>query len=127
MLKIFLTSVKIKIQETLSTQHTKIYAADDKLILSGANLEKAYFLNRQDRYIEFANQSLTDFFCGLAEAIGRHSWEDVDGKLKEPNTSSLLEEDFAESFKTLDTEHTSDTVFYPNVQAGWSNVNIEVC
>ena len=41
-----------QLQETLATQHTKIYLADDELILSGANLETAYFTNRQDRYIQ---------------------------------------------------------------------------
>ena len=41
-----------QVQETLATQHTKIYLADDQLILSGANLETAYFKNRQDRYIQ---------------------------------------------------------------------------
>ena len=41
-----------QLQETLATQHTKVYLADDQLILSGANLETAYFTNRQDRYIQ---------------------------------------------------------------------------
>ena len=36
-----------QLKETISTQHTKIYIADKKLILSGANLESAYFTNRQ--------------------------------------------------------------------------------
>ena len=36
-----------QLKETVSTQHTKIYICDEKLILSGANLESAYFTNRQ--------------------------------------------------------------------------------
>ena len=36
-----------QLKETVSTQHTKIYICDEKLIFSGANLESAYFTNRQ--------------------------------------------------------------------------------
>ena len=117
-----------QLKETVSTQHTKIYAADDRLILSGANLEKTYFTNRQDRYIEFNSSKLVDFFANLAETIGEHSWEDDGAKLSRPDRDSeRLHEDLIESFSRLppNTEG-NDTVFYPNVQAGWSDVKIEV-
>lgn len=35
--------------------HGKIYGFDDNVMLSGANLSKDYFTNRQDRYIVFNN------------------------------------------------------------------------
>ena len=63
-----------QLNETLSTQHTKIYLADEKLILSGANLESAYFTNRQDRYLEFRSPRLLDYFAELANVIAKYSY-----------------------------------------------------
>ena len=63
-----------QLNETLSTQHTKIYLADEKLILSGANLENAYFRNRQDRYIQFSSPSLVAYHRRLAKAIAKYSY-----------------------------------------------------
>jgi len=115
-----------QLKETVSTQHTKIYACDDKLILSGANLEKAYFMNRQDRYIQFESKNLVDFFVNLAETIGRHSCEESEGKLIGPSGNLDLSADLFNSFNQIEqAEESNDTVFYPNVQAGWSNVNLE--
>ncbi|KAE8224432.1 hypothetical protein CF319_g2672 [Tilletia indica] len=37
--------------EGLGLQHMKLYVADDSLIISGANLSRDYFTNRQDRYL----------------------------------------------------------------------------
>merc|ERR1712106_236874 len=58
---------------------------------------------------------------------GEHSWEDDGAKLSRPDRDSeRLHEDLIESFSRLppNTEG-NDTVFYPNVQAGWSDVKIE--
>ena len=41
-----------QLKETISTQHTKIYITDKNIILSGANLESAYFTNRQGTRIK---------------------------------------------------------------------------
>ncbi|KAK0550934.1 CDP-diacylglycerol--glycerol-3-phosphate 3-phosphatidyltransferase [Tilletia horrida] len=37
--------------EGLGLQHMKLYLADNSLIISGANLSRDYFTNRQDRYL----------------------------------------------------------------------------
>lgn len=37
--------------EVLGVHHQKIYLFDDRVVLSGANLSKNYFLNRKDRVL----------------------------------------------------------------------------
>lgn len=37
--------------EVLGVHHQKIYLFDDRVMLSGANLSKNYFLNRKDRIL----------------------------------------------------------------------------
>ena len=37
--------------EVLGVHHQKIYIFDDRVVLTGANLSKNYFLNRRDRVI----------------------------------------------------------------------------
>jgi len=117
-----------QLQETLATQHTKIYLADDKLILSGANLESAYFTNRQDRYIQFSNRKLGNFFSILAQIITKHSY-----LMHSPDEglNDARKVDFS-SFKADVNAHLSnfdglkeskhDTLFHPSVQAGWADV-----
>ena len=41
--------------------HQKIYIIDDRVILSGANLSKNYFLNRKDRALMIDNPDLSDY------------------------------------------------------------------
>ena len=48
-----------RFNEGLGLQHMKIYGFDNELILSGANLSKDYFTNRQDRYYIFKILPLT--------------------------------------------------------------------
>ena len=64
----------------------------------------------------------------MAETIGQHSWEENNGKLNTPmRDNESLNNDLLKSFNQLKPkEHNHDTVFHPNVQAGWTNVNIEV-
>uniref|UniRef100_A0A0W0FSC7 CDP-diacylglycerol--glycerol-3-phosphate 3-phosphatidyltransferase n=1 Tax=Moniliophthora roreri TaxID=221103 RepID=A0A0W0FSC7_MONRR len=40
-----------RFNEGWGTWHAKIYGADDDVMISGANLNKSYFTNRQDRYL----------------------------------------------------------------------------
>eukprot|EP00941_MAST-03F_sp_MAST-3F-sp1_P002225 g2225.t1 len=42
-----------RFREAAGVQHLKAYVFDDTLIMSGANLSKDYFTDRQDRYIRF--------------------------------------------------------------------------
>lgn len=41
--------------------HAKIYGADDEVVLSGANLSRDYFTNRQDRYISIKHPRFADY------------------------------------------------------------------
>lgn len=45
-----------KLAEVIGVQHAKIYIFDNTVIMSGANLSKIYFTNRQDRYVVFKQQ-----------------------------------------------------------------------
>lgn len=54
--------LKSKFQETVGVQHMKFYAFDEYAVISGANLSRDYFSNRQDRYmvIEKGNDVIQD-------------------------------------------------------------------
>ncbi|KAF8910525.1 hypothetical protein CPB84DRAFT_1672690 [Gymnopilus junonius] len=52
-----------RFNEGWGTWHAKIYGADDDVMISGANLNKSYFTNRQDRYIRFTDQSMMTQYC----------------------------------------------------------------
>ncbi|KAJ2394526.1 CDP-diacylglycerol--glycerol-3-phosphate 3-phosphatidyltransferase [Coemansia sp. RSA 2559] len=60
--------------ETFGLQHIKVYLFDDDVVISGANLSRDYFTNRQDRYMRFRNKPLADYFAGLVHAISRFSF-----------------------------------------------------
>ncbi|KAN0022834.1 hypothetical protein ACTFIU_005575 [Dictyostelium citrinum] len=60
-----------RINETIGVQHIKTYVFDDDLLLSGANLSKDYFTNRQDRYILIrATKSVSNYFNEIVGIIG---------------------------------------------------------
>ncbi|KAJ2745950.1 CDP-diacylglycerol--glycerol-3-phosphate 3-phosphatidyltransferase [Coemansia sp. BCRC 34301] len=60
--------------ETFGLQHIKAYVFDDTLIISGANLSRDYFTNRQDRYIKIECCGLAAYFAGLVRAIAGFSF-----------------------------------------------------
>jgi CDP-diacylglycerol--glycerol-3-phosphate 3-phosphatidyltransferase len=43
------------IREVFGVHHMKYFVFDDVVVMTGANLEEQYFLNRQDRYWVFAD------------------------------------------------------------------------
>jgi len=116
-----------QLNETLSTQHTKIYLTDGKLILSGANLESAYFINRQDRYLEFTSPNLVEYFGKLANVISNYSYtvgnKEIDDfyQMKFDNIGS----DLSALIESSSEISEADTIFCPHVQAGWANINWE--
>ncbi|KAM9946225.1 hypothetical protein ACTFIT_004527 [Dictyostelium discoideum] len=60
-----------RINETIGVQHIKTYIFDDDLLLSGANLSKDYFTNRQDRYVLIRSTStVSNYFNEIVEIIG---------------------------------------------------------
>ncbi|XP_006459614.1 hypothetical protein AGABI2DRAFT_184234 [Agaricus bisporus var. bisporus H97] len=52
-----------RFNEGWGTWHAKIYGVDNDVIISGANLNKSYFTNRQDRYLHFNDQPLFAQYC----------------------------------------------------------------
>ncbi|KAI9103210.1 hypothetical protein DFS34DRAFT_607835 [Phlyctochytrium arcticum] len=62
--------------EGFGLQHMKIYVFDDEVILSGANLNKDYFTNRQDRYMKFTQSApLSDYYHSLVQTISQFSYK----------------------------------------------------
>jgi phosphatidylserine/phosphatidylglycerophosphate/cardiolipin synthase-like enzyme len=47
--------------EVLGVHHQKIYIFDDRVVLSGANLEQNYFLNRRDRGLLIESPELANY------------------------------------------------------------------
>jgi hypothetical protein len=50
---------------------------DDELILSGANLSRDYFTNRQDRYHLFKARELTDYYADFHKRLRSISYKVV--------------------------------------------------
>ncbi|KAI0373051.1 hypothetical protein BV20DRAFT_1014418 [Pilatotrama ljubarskyi] len=64
-----------RFNEGWGTWHPKVYGADDTLMISGANLNTSYFTNRQDRYLQFTNQTrLADYCFGFLQASSTFSY-----------------------------------------------------
>eukprot|EP00039_Didymoeca_costata_P006574 m.91448 g.91448 ORF g.91448 m.91448 type:complete len:464 (-) comp13304_c0_seq4:131-1522(-) len=60
--------------EVVGLTHMKFYVTDDKVVISGANLENAYFTSRQDRYIIIKDKNLCDYFEDLAKLVSSCSF-----------------------------------------------------
>ncbi|KND04806.1 CDP-diacylglycerol--glycerol-3-phosphate 3-phosphatidyltransferase [Spizellomyces punctatus DAOM BR117] len=68
--------------EGFGLQHMKIYIFDDDVLLSGANLNTDYFVDRQDRYVLFrSTASISDFYADLVRTVSRFSYSLVPGKV----------------------------------------------
>ncbi|EPQ57779.1 hypothetical protein GLOTRDRAFT_71652 [Gloeophyllum trabeum ATCC 11539] len=52
-----------RFNEGWGTWHAKIYGVDDEVMISGANLNKSYFTNRQDRYVHFGSHPEFAHYC----------------------------------------------------------------
>ncbi|KAA8908030.1 hypothetical protein TRICI_004857 [Trichomonascus ciferrii] len=52
----------------------KLYGFDDEIILSGANLSRDYFTNRQDRYMVFRSRALTDYYFRVHQTVAGLSY-----------------------------------------------------
>ncbi|KAG0250156.1 CDP-diacylglycerol--glycerol-3-phosphate 3-phosphatidyltransferase [Mortierella polycephala] len=71
--------------EGIGLMHMKVYAFDDILIMSGANMSHDYFTNRQDRYIAFDNKDISEYYCDLVSTVSSISYSLQD----QGNTYSL--------------------------------------
>ncbi|KAF8646207.1 hypothetical protein AX16_007349 [Volvariella volvacea WC 439] len=56
-------AVPPRFNEGWGTWHAKIYGVDDQVIISGANLNKSYFTDRQDRYLHFNTHPQLAQYC----------------------------------------------------------------
>ncbi|KAI0273513.1 hypothetical protein BC834DRAFT_816738 [Gloeopeniophorella convolvens] len=52
-----------RFNEGFGTWHAKVYGADDNIMISGANLNKSYFTDRQDRYLLFSMTPELSNYC----------------------------------------------------------------
>ena len=66
--------IPVRINEGWGLQHMKLYGVDDELILSGANLSRDYFTNRQDRYHVFASRAVTKYYHAVYTALAQLCW-----------------------------------------------------
>ncbi|KAG6336934.1 hypothetical protein ID866_2172 [Astraeus odoratus] len=138
-----------RFNEGWGTWHAKIYGSDDEVIISGANLNRSYFTNRQDRYLHFTSQpTLTDycfsFLRTIAESSYRMSCPDSTAALPaiqwpDPNTRPWeIQPDvehslskFQTSFQTslMGTRATEssddDVLLFPIIQGGQFNIREE--
>jgi CDP-diacylglycerol---glycerol-3-phosphate 3-phosphatidyltransferase len=67
-----------RFNEGWGLQHIKLYGADDEVILSGANLSRDYFTNRQDRYHAFKSKDITAYYALLHEKLRSISYRLTD-------------------------------------------------
>ncbi|KAF9121583.1 CDP-diacylglycerol--glycerol-3-phosphate 3-phosphatidyltransferase [Mortierella sp. 14UC] len=63
-----------RFNEGIGLMHMKVYAFDDTLIMSGANMSHDYFTNRQDRYIMFKDEGVSEYYCDLVRAVSEVSY-----------------------------------------------------
>ncbi|CAM9767946.1 unnamed protein product [Discosporangium mesarthrocarpum] len=64
------------LNEVLAVSHLKAFTFDDNSLVSGANLSEAYFVNRQDRYLEVMScPQLSCFYHGLVDALAPTCWK----------------------------------------------------
>lgn len=61
--------------ELIGLQHMKLYVFDDTVIVSGANMSRDYFTNRQDRYIVIEDRRLADFYARLVGRVQEFSFQ----------------------------------------------------
>ncbi|ORZ29424.1 hypothetical protein BCR44DRAFT_1451291 [Catenaria anguillulae PL171] len=58
-----------RFNETIGLLHFKLFATDDELIISGANLSHDYFTNRQDRYMQITDPTVTSHYARLVDRV----------------------------------------------------------
>eukprot|EP01084_Bolivina_argentea_P171571 297240_1 len=59
-------------KEIVGVHHIKAYIFDDKLIISGANLNETYLNNRQDRYFIFTNKEITNHIYNMLSTLNNY-------------------------------------------------------
>jgi CDP-diacylglycerol--glycerol-3-phosphate 3-phosphatidyltransferase len=77
--------------EGFGLQHIKCYIFDEDVIISGANLSKDYFDNRQDRYLKINSLQIGHYFYDLMKSIGKFSFSISNRKLLPPKSWNYLD------------------------------------
>ncbi|KAG8891377.1 CDP-diacylglycerol--glycerol-3-phosphate 3-phosphatidyltransferase, partial [Tulasnella sp. 403] len=137
-----------RFDEGWGTWHAKLYAVDDEVMVSGANLNSSYFNDRQDRYLHFTAQpGLTEYAVEFARTLvpfthrlvpipGAESdagpycaeWRNPDaGPTSFEGLARDALQDFQERWRTAaapDTGH-ADTTILPVLQSGVLGVREE--
>ncbi|KAF9958526.1 CDP-diacylglycerol--glycerol-3-phosphate 3-phosphatidyltransferase [Mortierella alpina] len=107
-----------RFNEGIGLMHMKVYAFDDTLIMSGANMSHDYFTNRQDRYMVFRNKDITDYYSELVSTVSSLSYSLQDTG----NTFSLKiangVPDPWSSVQQTAKDDSYDTTLFPLVQMG---------
>ncbi|EGN95719.1 hypothetical protein SERLA73DRAFT_113405 [Serpula lacrymans var. lacrymans S7.3] len=138
-----------RFNEGWGTWHAKIYGADDEVIISGANLNKSYFTDRQDRYFHFSAQpALTNYCFSFLRTISNFSYRLLPSNTTNGHSLEWLNRDIgpwnfqskAESaLKKLQYSNLSaslcspelkgasgnDVLLFPVIQAGQFNIREE--
>lgn len=79
-----------RFNEIFGLSHLKVSVLDDNIIVTGANLSKAYFTDRHDRYICIKNHPLlANYFCDLLNTIGQLSYTLESKEMMTPSTDKL--------------------------------------
>ncbi|KAJ3066592.1 CDP-diacylglycerol--glycerol-3-phosphate 3-phosphatidyltransferase [Podochytrium sp. JEL0797] len=106
--------VPARFNEAFGLQHIKAYVFDDNVIISGANLNKDYFTDRQDRYILIKNnKQVANYFTSLLETIGHHSNSISPKVSQDPVTIVKSTSTLADISKALTTFSTTTTATLP--------------
>ncbi|KAG4068288.1 hypothetical protein HA402_007808 [Bradysia odoriphaga] len=126
--------------ELIGLQHMKLYLFDETVVISGANLSKDYFTNRQDRYIMIEDKPLADFYANLIgkvqefslqvkqnEDVELHSnWNLVPFEAATVDFAGVARERIVDFFQTIvqqqkdamDVRKDADTWVFPLVEMG---------
>lgn len=60
--------------EGFGTWHAKYYCADSDVLISGANLAKSYFTNRQDRYVRLSGAPFVSYLGSLTRLLTDYAY-----------------------------------------------------
>ncbi|KAF9246245.1 hypothetical protein BU15DRAFT_40407 [Melanogaster broomeanus] len=136
-----------RFNEGWGTWHAKIYGSDDEVIISGANMNRSYFTNRQDRYLHFKAQPRLADYCfsflrtisGLSynvfSSLGMDApiiqWPDstidpwkIQSKVEQALSQLQAYHILSSSNSVTDTTG-DDTFLFPVIQGGQFNVREE--
>ncbi|KAJ7145065.1 hypothetical protein C8R43DRAFT_1012747 [Mycena crocata] len=94
-----------RFNEGWGTWHAKIYGVDDEVMISGANLNKSYFTDRQDRYLHFAGQAqLSQYCCDFIQTVSNFSFKlDAPSSRRQLGPHSVRESEYHISWPMPET------------------------